>query len=95
MLKFEIIGLKVSITETNDKDEKEADIIIHKDGVLTKYKITRMEFEKLGKENNSDFRDTTIVTQLRGMEFDQDLKELVNLHFGKEINGEKEKKEDK
>ena len=85
MLKFEIVGLKVSITETNDKDEKEADILIHKDGALTKYKITRMEFKKLGKENNSDFRDTTIITQVKGLEFDQDLKELINLHFGKEI----------
>jgi hypothetical protein len=95
MLKFDIVGLKVSITETNDKDEKEADILIHKDGALTKYEITKMGHEKLGKEADSDFRDTTTITQLRGLEFDQDLKELVNLHFEKEINGEKETKEDK
>ncbi|MCK5603563.1 hypothetical protein KAR91_16885 [Candidatus Pacearchaeota archaeon] len=90
MLKFDIVGLKVSITETNDEGEGRADIIIHKDGPLTKYKITRMEHEKLGKKDDSDFRDSTIVTQVRGLEFGQDLKELVNLHFGKEINGGKE-----
>ena len=68
MLKFSIIGLKVSIDEVNDKNEKEADIIIHKDGTLsTRYKITRMEYEKLGKEDDSDFRDTTTITQLRGL----------------------------
>ena len=95
MLKFNIIGLKVSITETNDEGKERADIIIHKDGVLTKYKITRMESEKLGKEDNSDFRDTTIITQVKGIEFDQDLKELINLHFEKEIKGGKKIKEDK
>ena len=95
MLKFNILGLKVSITETNDEGKERADILIHKDGVLTRYKITRMECEKLGKEDDCDFRDSTIITQIKGIEFDHDLKELVNLHFEKEITGKKETKEDK
>ena len=95
MLKFGIVGLKVSITETNDEGEERADVIIHKDGVFTRYKITRMEHEKFSEKDDSDFRDSTIITQIKVPEFEQDLKELISLHFGKEITGEKEIKGDK
>ena len=89
MLTLDVVSLKVSITERNKKGEDFADVLIFKDGVLGRYDITRCKHEALGKENNPDWRDTKIETHIKNVEFENDLKKLICLHFEDGIKGGK------